>query len=153
MIQLNTPHVLFSKQKLMRVSGNVEKKISEPALAANYRAVFIYSYEKEELSEVFKEMFGKLSGACKFKPEQTLFINSSFNPVTLGQLQAQYKPELILVFGEMLVSRNLAKLKKHYPYDVSGAVVIKTETIENLELVKGEKLKLWGVLQQALKLK
>ena len=153
MIQLHAPQVLFGKQKVLRVSQNVEKKIPETSSPGTYRAVFIYSFEKEQLLAPFMEMLTKLAGACKLKPDESLFINCFSHPVSIGQLQGQYSPELLLVFGDMPVSRNISRLKKHYPYDISGAVVIKTDTMENLEQVKGEKVKLWGVLQQALGLK
>ncbi|MFN8323223.1 MAG: hypothetical protein U0T74_11250 [Chitinophagales bacterium] len=153
MIQLHAPQVLFGKQKVLHVSRNVEKKISETVSSGSYRAVFIYNFEKEQLLDPFKDMLTKLAGACKLKPDETLFINCFSHPVSIGQLQGQYSPELILIFGDMPASRNISRLKKHYPYNISGAVVIKTETIENLELIKGEKAKLWSVLQQALKLK
>ena len=78
------------------------------------------------------------------------FLNIKANEVCIGQIQSRFNPELILLFGEIAGSKNMIKLQKNISYEMNGTKIIRTESLENLEKVKGEKIKLWQILQQTL---
>ena len=147
MFQIQQTASLFSGQKVFRISKDVENKNQEAI-----KAVVVYENSSDNLSSVFKEMLDKLMKACKFNPNEVLFLNIKDNEVSLGQIQSSFNPQIVLLFGEIAGSKNMIKLQKNISYEMNGTKIIRTESLENLEKVKGEKGKLWEVLQQTLNL-
>ena len=148
MLELLSPELLFNKQKVFHLNVSVEKTLSEPAFR---KIVVIYDQLAEVLTGPLKEMLDKLIQACQFKPEETVYLNVRFNPdLSLGNLQNEYQPATVLVFGDVDISRNLTKLKKNYPYELNGIKVLNAESLDTL-LKNGEAKKvLWGVLKKML---
>ncbi|MCX6199314.1 MAG: hypothetical protein NTY88_08860 [Bacteroidetes bacterium] len=114
------------------------------------KAVGVYDNASTDLPSTFQEMLDKLMSACKFNTNEISFLNIKANEVSVGQLQSCFNPELILLFGEMTGSKNMTKLQKNISYELNGTKIIRTESLENLERIKGEKGKLWEVLKQTL---
>lgn len=147
MLQIQQSAALFNGQKVFRISKNVENKNEEVV-----KAVVIYQKDSDSLSPSFQEMLDKLMKACKFSASEVLFLNNLENEISIGQIQSQLTPDLILLFGEIAGSKNIIKLQKNISYEMNGTKIIRTESLENLEKMKGEKGKLWEVLQKTLNL-
>ena len=148
MLELLSPELLFNKQKVFHLNVNAENTTAEPA---THKAVVVFNQPAETLPAPTKEMLDKLIQACQFKPEETVYLNTHFNPdISLGNIQNEYKPLAVLVFGDVEISRNLTKLKKNYPYELNGLKVLNAESLDTL-LKNGEAKKvLWGVLKKML---
>jgi hypothetical protein len=148
MLELLSPDLLFGKQKVFHINDSVSTTITK----ANKRnAVIVYDYAAEVLPQPVKEMLDKLVQACQFKPEQTIYLNARFTgDVSLGHLQNTYSPTMILIFGDVNVSRNLSKLKRNFAYDLSGVKIVNTEGLETLLKNDAAKKALWGVLKKML---
>jgi hypothetical protein len=148
MLELLSPNLLFNKQRVFHLNDSVNKTGSSLSAC---RAVVIYDQPAETLPAGMKEMLDKLVQACQFKPEETVYLNARFVPdISLGDLQNEYKPEAVLVFGEVSISRNISKMKKNFPYELNGVKIINTDNIDTL-LKNGEAKKvLWGVLKRML---
>ena len=153
MINLAYPASLFSKQKVFEISKNVEKKEPAKVLREKFRIVVLYNNPLAELPASINDMLKKIIGACKFAEGETLMLNQNLETLSLGYIQSRYQPEMILVFGEIHLSNNLSKLKKNVPLEINGTQIIQTDSLENLEKVKGAKGLLWESLQQTLNLK
>jgi hypothetical protein len=150
MLELLSPDLLFNKQKVFHLNNGVLNTITE---VNKRKAVVVYDSPAEVLPQPIKEMLDKLIQACQFKPEETIYLNARFaEDTSLGLLQNQYSPVMVLVFGEPNISRNLPKLKKNYPYELSGVKVINAESLETLVKNDAAKKVLWGVLKKALQL-
>ena len=145
MFQIQQTASLFSGQKVFRISKNVENKNQE-----GIKTIVVYESTSVNLSPAFQEMLDKLMRACKFNTNEISFLNIKANEVCIGQIQSRFNPELILLFGEIAGSKNMIKLQKNISYEMNGTKIIRTESLENLEKVKGEKIKLWQILQQTL---
>ncbi len=150
MLELLSPNLLFSKQKVFHLDVSVNKTVST---SGQRKAVVVYSQPEETLPAAMKEMLDKLIQACQFKPEETVYLNARFIPdITLGNLQNEYKPDVVLVFGEVSISRNLSKLKKNFPYELSGVKIINTDSLDTLMKNGEAKKMLWIVLKKMLEI-
>jgi hypothetical protein len=148
MLELLSPDLLFNKQKVFHLSNSVLNTITNTDKRS---AVIIYDLPAEVLPAPLKEMLDKLIQACQFKPEGTIYLNARFSAdVSLGHLQNTYNPTMILVFGEPTISRNLPKLKKNFPYELSGVKILNAESLEALSKNDAAKKALWGVLKKML---
>ena len=148
MLELNTPDLLFNKQKVFQIHHSVTATISNIDLR---KAVIVYDMPAEVLPPPTKEMLDKLTQACQFKPEETIYLNARFiEDISLGQIQNQYNPTVVLVFGDVSISRNLSKLKRNYPYEFSGTKVLNAEGLETLVKNDAAKKALWMVLKKML---
>jgi hypothetical protein len=148
MLELLSPELLYNKQKVYHVQDGVATTISKTNLR---KAVIVYDLPTETLQQPLQEMLDKLIQACKFKPEETIYLNARFTTDTsLGALQNKYNPVAVLVFGDVPISRNLAKLKKNFAYDLNGVKVVNTDSMEVLVKNDAAKKALWGVLKKML---
>ena len=147
MFQIQQNASLFNGQKVFSITKNVENKNKEVI-----KAVVIYENSSDVLASSLKGMLDKLMSACKFNIGEILFLNANNNEISLGQIQSSFHPDLILLFGEIAGSKNIIKFQKNIAYEMNGTKIIRTESLENLEKVKGEKGKLWEVLKQTLKI-
>ncbi len=145
MFQIQQTASLFSGQKVFRISKNVENKNQEAI-----KAVVVYENSSDNLSPTLQEILDKLMKACKFSITEVSFMNNKGNEVSIGQIQSSFNPQIVLLFGEIAGSKNMIKLQKNISYEMNGTKIIRTESLENLEKVKGEKAKLWEVLKQTL---
>ncbi len=151
MVSLSSPEALFNKQKVFRISGNVE---NIPLQQDRCRIVVVYEAGAAGLPPALKETADKIVLACKFKMEEAVYINgSAAGDISLGVLQNRYSPEMVLVFGDVLLGKNMPKFKKQVPYQLGGLNVLCASNLEMLDKNPGEKKLLWGLLQQILKLK
>lgn len=148
-MQINSPQTLFQKQKIYRIKKEQSLTVQDRPI----KVIVLYENESAELPVSLADMLNKLILACKFNKEEALYINNKINPVSLAILYSTYQPEVILIFGEMKLSNNLAGLKKNYPYEINGVKILRTETLESLEKIKAEKSALWESLQQMFGLK
>ncbi len=148
MLELLSPELLFNKQKVFHLNVSVEKTLTD---TKPHKVVVVYNQPAEILPPAMKEMLDKLIQACQFKPEDTIYLNAGFNPdISLGNIENEYHPNAVLIFGDVEISRNLTKLKKNYPYELSGVKVLNAESLDTL-LKNGEAKKvLWGVLKKML---
>ena len=148
MPELLSPEMLFNKQKVFHLNDGVSKTVTSPDMR---KAVILFDQPTETLPAPVKEMLDKLIQACKFKPEETIYLNTRFTPdITLGNVQNEYHPEAVLVFGDVSISRNISKLKKNFVYEFSGVKVVNTDSLDTL-MKNGEAKKvLWGVLKKML---
>jgi len=148
MLELSSPELLYNKQKVYHVQDGVFDTITKTDAR---KAIVVYDLPSETLQQPLKEMLDRLIQACKFKPEEAIYINARFTPdVTLGALQNKYNPVAVLVFGEVNLSRNLNKLRKNVAYDFSGVKVVNTDLMEMLVKNDAAKKTLWGVLKNML---
>lgn len=145
MLQIQQTATLFSGLKIFSITNNVENKNTEAV-----KAVLVYENISIELAKGFQEMLDNLMKACKFNTQDVLFLNYKHYEVSIGQIQSRFNPELILLFGEIEGSKNMTKFQKNIAYEMNGTKIIRTESLQNLEKVKGEKIKLWQILQQTL---
>ncbi len=150
MIHLQQPALLFGKQKVYQLSGNVEKKTANETAPQKFRAVVLFENAVEELPVTTNEMLSKLIIACKFSEEETLLLNQKYARSSIGYLQSCYEPELILIFGEMQVSKNILKLKKNFPFEISGTKILQTDSLEHLVKNESSKTTLWKILKPML---
>ena len=148
MLELLSPNLLFNKQKVFHLNDSVNKTVTNQP---ERRAIVIYDQPSETLPDSMKEMLDKLVQACQFKPEETVYLNARFAPdISLGDLQNEYKPEAVLVYGDINISRNISKMKKNFVYELNGVKIINTDSLDTL-LKNGEAKKvLWGVLKKML---
>ncbi len=148
MLELSSPQLLFNKQKVFHVQHSVTDTTTKATLR---KAIVVYDLPNETLQQPLQEMLVKLIQACKFKPEETIYINARFNPdVSLSNLQNKFNPVTILAFGDVPLSRNLSKLKKNFAYDLNGVKVLNTDNMETLVKNDAAKKALWGVLKKML---
>ncbi len=145
MLQIQQTASLFSGQKVFRILKNVENKNQEAI-----RAVVVYENNADTLSPSLQEMLDNLMKACKFNVSELLFLSNKENEVSIGQIQSSFNPQILLLFGEIAGSKNMIKLQKNVSYEMNGMKILRTESLENLEKIKGEKGKLWEVLKQTL---
>jgi len=148
MLELLSPNLLFNKQKVFQLNDSVNKTVTGTEVK---RAVVVYDQPSETLPAGMQEMLDKLVQACQFKPEETVYLNARFTPeICLGDLQNEYHPEAVLVFGDISISRNIARMKKNFAYELSGVKVINTDSLDTL-LKNGEAKKvLWLALKKML---
>ena len=148
MLELLSPNLLFNKQKVFHLNDSVNTTVTHKAIP---KTVVLFDQPTETLPQAMKEMLDKLTQACQFKPEETIYINTRFTPdISLGNLQNDYKPAVILVFGDVSISRNIAKLKKHFVYELNGMKIVNTDSLETLMKNGDAKKVLWGVLKKML---
>lgn len=145
MLQIQQAVSLFSEQKVFRISKNVENK-NRKAI----KAVVIYENASNTLPSSLQTTLDKIISACKFNTNEVLFLNIKTNEASIGQVQSSFNPELILLFGEIAGSKNMIKLPKNISYEMNGTKILRTESLENLEKIEGEKMKLWEALQLTL---
>ncbi len=151
MLLLSSPQLLFNRQKVFRINNNVEKK---SLTSGTYKIVLVYDYNTAELSLQLKEMIDKIVQACKFNIQEALYINRNlYQDISLGYIQNQFNPGVILVMGNLDLSRNATPFKKNVPYEMNGTKILFTSTVTDLDQVKGEKQALWAVLQRMLNFK
>ncbi len=148
-MQIASPQTLFQKQKVYKI----DKERSLSIQKEPHKVIVLYEHEAAELPSTLLEMLNKLIQACRLKSDEVCYVNHKFNPISLADIQAKYKTEVVLVFGEIKLSNNLAGLKKNYPFEINGVKILRTETLSNLERIKTEKAALWGSLQQIFNLK
>ncbi len=151
MIKIAATNTLFNRQKLFKTgrdTGTVKRFSAEGKNMA-----VVYAHAEKELPAAVKEMLDKIIVACKFKPEQTIYLNNKFNKLSIGELLNANPLSLVIVFGEVALSRNLAKLKKNEPYEMNGTIIIQTEPLSKLHADKKEKDLLWKVLKKTINLK
>ena len=153
MLQITAPASIFNKQKVFSFRQNVEKREVVISASPQVSALVIYNNVTEELPAGLKNTADKIIQACKLSVNQSLFLNAGFTQISLGKIQSQCQPQIVLVFGDIPLSRNLPKLAKNHAYEIGGTKIIRTETLENLESKKGEKATLWSVLQTTLGIK
>ena len=148
MLELLSPNLLFNKQKVFHLNASVNKRASNNT---GRKAVVLYDQPLEELPIGMKEMLDKLIQACQFKPEETLYWNARFIPgISLGNLQNEYKPQAVLIFGDVNISRNISKLKKNFVYELSGVKIISTDSLDTLMKNDAAKKALWIALKKML---
>lgn len=150
MLELQSPELLFNKQKVFHLNVNTE---TVPTTANLRKAVVVFNQPFETLPAPLKEMLDKLIQACKFTAEETVYINTHLNPdTTLGKIQNEYNPEAVLVFGEVELSRNLTKLKRNLVYELNGVKIVNAEGLDVLVKNDAAKKALWAVLKKMLDL-
>ena len=148
MLELSSPELLFNKQKVYHLQDSVTSTTTKPE---QRKAVVVYDMPTETVAQPLQEMLDKLIMACKFKPEETIHINTRFTPdVSLGTLENQYTPVMVIVFGEVSMSRNLTKLKKNFAYELNGVKVVNTDGLEALVKNDAGRKALWMVLKKML---
>lgn len=149
MIELDAAELLFEKNKVYRISSE-PLKISEKT---SKRAVFLYESRQEVLAPSAQTMLEKMAKACKFSENEVVYLFAGKHPdISIGKIQQAYAPELVLVFGNIAISRNAQPLTKHHPYEFNGVKVVLTDTPEKLEANSREKTALWKVLQTLLQI-
>lgn len=149
MLELSAPDLLFNKQKVFSLNVSVNQTITEPNLKK--RAVVIFDQPTETLPAAVKEMLDKLIQACKFKAEETVYVNAHFEPgISLGKIQNEYSPSVVLVFGEINISRNIIRLKKNFVYELNSVKIVNTEGLDVLVKNDAAKKALWGILKKML---
>lgn len=148
MFKLASPELLFDKLPVYRVLT------SKSATSADlHKVIIVYQNEVKELPAGVKEMLEKLVVACKYKPEDVVYIDVSQTPDTsLGGIKAKYAPEVVLSFGDVVLSRNLPALKRNMPIVLNGMKVIHAEALDKLQANPKEKAALWGGLQKMMTL-
>lgn len=148
MLGLNAPDTLFNKQKLVRFNTNVDNK-TEHAIPC--KVAVVYELQAKELPTATKDMLDKIIMACRFKIEEAVYINRHLVADTsLGVLQSEFSPVLVLVFGDISVSRNLTKLQNNVPYVINGMHVICMESITSFSKNDAAKKTLWALLKKVL---
>ena len=150
MIQVTKPHLLFKGQKVYHLPKDVENQQNGAINGSFAKFIAVYESDSSELIPSRKEILDKLIIACKYNPEQVVYVNVGMKTATLSNLLVQYSPEVILIFGEIEISRNMTNLKKNYPFEINGVKILQTETLEKLEKVTGEKSLLWASLKRML---
>lgn len=150
MLQLTSPQHLFNKQKVFQTTAAVENLSSNTKQA---RVVIVFESSTPELPANLKEMIDKMISACKYKPEDAVYINGTNTNYSIGRIQNQYRPETILIFGNISLGKNISCLNKNIGYELSGVKVLWAESLANLEKNANEKKVLWGALQRMLGLK
>jgi hypothetical protein len=145
MLRISNPSLIFMGQRLYHTANNVEK----PAIApANYKIAFLYQ-TNGELTGSLKEMADKLVVACKFKPEEAVYMPANANNITsIAIIKANYGANALLIFGNISISRNMAALKKNVPYELNGIKLLRTESLETLQKNGNEKMALWEGLKK-----
>src|SRR5262249_39544988 len=148
MLALSTPQQLFSRKGLYHINGLAGEKFSEISPA---KVLLLYEYAEPELPGQLKGMLEKILLACKYKQEDAAFINVKYkSDIIQGSLWSLYNPELILLFGNIKLSRNTTALKKNVPYTFGKLKMIQSETLEILDKNSQEKQALWNSLKQML---
>ena len=110
--------------------------------------VVVYENEEPGLPPPLKDMLDKLIQACKFQAEEVLHVNYKFNRVKWSMIAGrETHPEIMLIFGAISISKNLAHLNKNLPYTIGGIKVLRTENLQKLEEIKAEKSAFWAVLK------
>lgn len=145
MLKLESPEYLFNKRKVYAHTADVDKL----AGASQVKALLVYN-SNGDLNPAHREMLDKMMAACKFKEGETAYVNAAAAPVSLSALQNQYKPGLLVVFGDIVLSKNLAKPVKYVPIEMSGAALLYADTLAQLGTDGAAKKKLWGALQRVL---
>ncbi len=145
MLTLSSPGTLFQNKKIFHVNGYTDEKFLKASV------ILLYEYAEPELPEQLKTMAVKILQACQFKPEETVFVNIKHEKNTsLGAILKRYNPELILVFGNINPSRNIAALKKNIPYTFGNLKLLRAESFDYLEKNPPEKQALWLSLKKML---
>jgi hypothetical protein len=149
MLHLSSPSGLFENKKVYHVSGT-----TGPAKGnSSAKAIVAYRYNSEKLPEPLQQMLDRLLQACKFAPSATEYINMDFNTnISLGTIKETYPAEVLLIFGETGLERNLQKLKRNIPFLINGLKIIQAESLTALNGNDKEKKALWGGLQKLLTL-
>jgi DNA polymerase III psi subunit len=151
-MQLLYPQRVFHREKVFSISGNEKPQKGPISDGKGFRLVVVYENQAEVLPALLKDMLDKIILACKFGLEEVCYLNNRSSPLSFSQI-ITYGPEVILIFGDFSISRNMARLNKNSPYDLNGIKVLRAESLEKLEQMKAEKTVLWGSLQQMLGLK
>jgi hypothetical protein len=149
MMELSNPAALFGGQKIYRLPANVEK----PGHLKPYKVIVVYGFSAPVLPAHLQALADKIIDSCRFSNNEALYVNAEAAEISLGWLQNSYSPHLILVFGEIGLSRNLSALKKNVACQINGVKIIKTDTLEQLDKSKADKTAFWGALQKSMGLK
>lgn len=153
MIKLDSPELLFDKQKIYMHLTNAGQNDDLPRINDDTAALVLYAAKNSEISDSQKEMLDKMMAACKFKPNQVQYMNVNGVKVALGQLLGNKTPKLVLLFGKLPLSGNLGQLAKHQPVTLNGVDVILTEQLDKLEVSNADKSALWNTLKMVLNIK
>jgi hypothetical protein len=150
-MQLLNPQTLYHKQPLLAVSPQSKKEgyVLDPN--KNYSLLVVYESGSPELPVPLKDMLDKLIGACRFKVEETAYINRQFSSTGLDKIMSQFQPQAMLIFGDIAISRNMARLSKNRPYEINGIKILRSENLEKLDQMIAEKQALWAALKQMFK--
>ena len=149
MIHLSSPSGLFENKKVYMVSAKAGSNTGK----FSQKVIVVYRYNSEKLPESLQQMLDKLLQACKFNITETAYINMDIETdISLGIIQETYPAEVVLVFGETGLERNLLKLKKNIPFVINGLKVIQADSLSTLHGNDREKKALWGGLQKLLTL-
>lgn len=151
MIKISHPELLFNGEKLFRSSLS-STLLKDNKLNRKNKLVLAYDNSGTELSADHKELLEKLASACKYSIDQTLLLNLAMEKGSIAEIQNNYNPNVILLFGDVKVSRNITGLRKNFPYNFGGVKVLRAESLEKLQKDKSEKSALWGSLQEMLNL-
>ncbi|HWB62939.1 MAG TPA: hypothetical protein VG603_05455 [Chitinophagales bacterium] len=146
--EITHPENLFADKSLIITN----RRVDNAGTANNrYKLAFVFFHPQQQLPPNLLEMLEKLAAACQFKPGEFLLFNSlPQTNVTLGSVMQNYHPGMVLLFGDVLMHRNMAPLKRNTPYWFGETLVIKTETLEKLATNSAEKLALWNLLKKVL---
>ena len=151
MLNLTKPGFLFEREKLFQVN---DKLINKSADANFYKVAFVFNHPEQQLPAPLKEMADKLVTACKFKPEEVIYINQNAGHyLSLNELTSQFNIKFVLAFGNVVLSRNLNKLTRHLPYNFGQLKILQTDSLESLEKNSVAKKILWAALASTLELK
>lgn len=149
MLTLSSPELLFKKQKIYHINPHVEKISSE----RQCRVLIVFDSASEMLPKHLKEMADKMIMACQYKLEDAVYFNANTTKnASLGSLQGQFTPEVLLVFGNVNLGKNIQNVQKNVPYEFNGMNFIYGESLEVLEKNNTEKGELWKALKKMLKL-
>jgi hypothetical protein len=151
MIELSAPEELLAQQNLYRIGGNVDK--ARPAFTHAYKLVVVLSQPFNALPAALKEMVEKLIAACKLDSAQVAYTDVESADISYQNIIRAYRPEVILVFGEIALSRNLNGLKKNQPYEFNGTKILLAQTLDYIAKTQAEKSALWVGLQKTFLLK
>src|ERR1700722_376257 len=121
MIRLSSTDLLFENTPAYRIAG--EQKTEKSPVK---KMLLVYENESEQLPEQTKIMLEKLVSACHLLSDEVEYINISYRykGTSLGDWKNIFSPKIILVFGNIPVSRNILALKKNNAYTLDNVQLI-----------------------------
>lgn len=148
-MKLQAPALLFSNQKIYKTNIAATTPVSNEKV----KLLLVYSDNSAGLSSSQTDMLMKMVAACGFKAEEKLLINFAKHGLSLASIALTF-PEalLVIVFGDIPLSKNMALPKKNFPVQMGDQFFIYTLPVAMLETDKTEKTRLWNALQRVLML-
>lgn len=146
MFQLAMPEQLLAGEKLYSTERGVDKVM--PPKPEGCRLVVVLNKPLTGLPDNLKQMVEKLVAACKIDTKDVAYMDSPQGYISFSQIASQYRPQAVLVFGNIKISRNLTGLKTNLPYEFNGTKILFAGELEKIDKTPTEKKALWAGLQQ-----